>query len=161
NLSMAKPPAPMLSVAGSGRFFERRLTMILHDHVPRKLSRAGLVGVCLLLLFALPSWSAAVATSSNRDVSTIEAAPASVDLAMNLDDDDDDDDDKERKRDKDDDDADDDDDDSDDNDADDEDDDADDDDDRSQAKAKAKSKKSDLDIEVDLSRIQKEIEEKL
>ncbi len=28
-LSLAKPPAPALGVAGSGRFFERRLTMIL------------------------------------------------------------------------------------------------------------------------------------
>ena len=58
-LSLAKPPAPTLGVAGSGRFFERRLTMILHDHVPCRLSPLGLLGACLLVLFALPSWSAA------------------------------------------------------------------------------------------------------
>ena len=58
-LSMARPPAPMLSVAGSGRFFERRLTMILRDHVPCRLTPAGFLGAVFLLLFALPSWSAA------------------------------------------------------------------------------------------------------
>ena len=57
-LSLAKPPAPTLSVTGSGHFFERRLTMILREHVPCRLSPAGLLGACLLLLLALPSWSA-------------------------------------------------------------------------------------------------------
>ena len=37
-LSTAKAPAPALGAAGSGRFFERRLTMILHGHVPCRLS---------------------------------------------------------------------------------------------------------------------------
>ena len=32
--SPSMPPSPTLGVAGSGRFFERRLTLILHDHVP-------------------------------------------------------------------------------------------------------------------------------
>ena len=58
-LSLAKPMAPTLGVAGSGRFFERRLTMILHNNVPRRISPLGLVAACLLVLFALPSWSAA------------------------------------------------------------------------------------------------------
>ena len=57
-LSLARSPAPTLGVAGSGRFFERRLTMILHDHVSCRLSPLGLLGACLLVLFALPSWSA-------------------------------------------------------------------------------------------------------
>jgi beta-lactamase regulating signal transducer with metallopeptidase domain len=58
-MSPAKPMAPTLSVVGSGRFFERRLTMILHDRVPCRLSPLGLAAACLLLLVALPSWSAA------------------------------------------------------------------------------------------------------
>ena len=66
-LSLAKPLAPTLGVAGSGRFFERRLTMILHDHVPCRLSPLGLLGACLLVLFALPSWSAAKLVAVNHE----------------------------------------------------------------------------------------------
>ena len=58
-LSLARPLAPTLGVAGSGRFFERRLTMILHNHVPCRLSPLGLLAACLLVSVALPSWSAA------------------------------------------------------------------------------------------------------
>ncbi len=43
-LSLAKPLAPALSVAGSGRFFERRLTMILHNDVPCRLSPLSFIG---------------------------------------------------------------------------------------------------------------------
>ena len=69
-LSLAKSPAPMLGVASSGRFLERRLTMILHDHVSCRLSPLGLLGACLLVLFALPSWSAAnpVAVTSEGEL---------------------------------------------------------------------------------------------
>ena len=66
-MSQAKPMAPMLGVAGSGRFFERRLTMILHNCVPCRLSPLGLVAACLLLLAALPSWSAAKLVDLNHD----------------------------------------------------------------------------------------------
>jgi beta-lactamase regulating signal transducer with metallopeptidase domain len=55
----ARPPAPALGVTGAGRFFERRLTMILRDHVPCHLSLPGLLGAGLLALVALPAWSAA------------------------------------------------------------------------------------------------------
>src|SRR5262249_61231851 len=58
-LSAARSPAPALGAAGSGRFFERRLTMILHDHVPCRLSLLGFLAACLLVLFALPSWLSA------------------------------------------------------------------------------------------------------
>jgi beta-lactamase regulating signal transducer with metallopeptidase domain len=159
-LSRATSPAPTLGVAGSGRFLERRLTMILHDHVSCRLSPLGLLGACLLVLFALPSWSAAnpVAVSNEGEVisvtiaSTADQAPAGAVM-------DDDDDDADDEMD-DDDDADDDDDDS----ADDEDD-----DDKPSAKAKEKAKKakekkakkSGSDIDIDLSRIEKEIEAKL
>ncbi len=66
-MSLAKPMAPTLSVAGSGRFFERRLTMILNNRVPCRLSSAGLLAACLLLLVALPSWSAATLVARNQD----------------------------------------------------------------------------------------------
>jgi hypothetical protein len=55
-LSLVKPVPPALGIASSGRFFERRLMMILHDYVPCRLSPLGFVGACLLVLFALPSW---------------------------------------------------------------------------------------------------------
>ena len=43
-LSMAKAPAPALGAAGSGRFFERRLTMILHGHASLPALAAGSPG---------------------------------------------------------------------------------------------------------------------
>jgi hypothetical protein len=51
--------APALGVTGSGRLFERRLTMILRDHVPCRLTIPGLFGAGLLVLLALPSWTIA------------------------------------------------------------------------------------------------------
>jgi beta-lactamase regulating signal transducer with metallopeptidase domain len=144
--SMAKPPAPTLSVAGSGRFFERRLTMILRGDVPCRLTPAGLLGAFVLLFCTLPSWSAvpaipdAVMTASLTSVSEVDQAATAAD-----------DDEKVIKKDK-------------DVDSDnDEDGDRDDDDDaaaRAKAKADAKSKKTDLDIDIDLSAIEKQIESK-
>src|SRR5262249_54206922 len=129
-----KSPAPALGVAGAGRFFERRLSMILYDQVPCRLSPFGLLAACLLALFALPSWLAAkpVASDLNGEptsiaiASTVDPAPA----ASIVDDDADDDDEKAVK---------DDDDDADDDDADDDDDD---DEPASRAKAKAEAKKA-------------------
>jgi beta-lactamase regulating signal transducer with metallopeptidase domain len=95
-LSRTVSPAPALGAAGSGRFLERRLTMILHERVPFRLSPLALLAAGLLVLFALPSWSATVvptidpaerpapATLDPPAVSASIAAPA-------LDDDDDDD----------------------------------------------------------------------
>ena len=87
---------PALGAAGSGRFFERRLTMILHDHVPCRLSPLALLVACLLALFALPSWSAAKPAAEAPGAiarwlslrPSIRSPPASI-----VDDDDDDDDD--------------------------------------------------------------------
>jgi beta-lactamase regulating signal transducer with metallopeptidase domain len=167
-LSLATSPAPTLGVAASGRFLERRLTMILHDHVSCRLSPLGLLGACLLVLFALPSWSTAnpVAVNNEGEVVSVTIAStadqASATSVMDDDDDDaDDDDDEDEMDDDDDDDADD--------DGDDEADDDDDDKPAAPAKAKkakakkakektTKAKKSGSDIGVDLSRIEKEIE---
>ncbi len=55
--SRATFAAPALGVAGSGRFFERRLTMILRDHVSCRVSPLTLLAACLLALLALPSWT--------------------------------------------------------------------------------------------------------
>ena len=178
-LSLARPAAPTLGVAGSGRFFERRLTMILYEHVPCRLSPLGLLGACLLVLFALPSWSAAALAPLDREdqLASTSLAPTPVPglAASVVDDDADDDDEKVGKKDKDDDD----DDDADaDDDDDDDDDNADDDDDddkpasrakakaKADAKAKAKAKKAEKaeksrrDIDIDVSRLEKEIESK-
>ncbi|APW59432.1 M56 family metallopeptidase [Paludisphaera borealis] len=59
DLSLAKSPAPALSVAGSGPFFERRLNMILRDQTTCRPSPLALMGVCVLSLAALPSWTLA------------------------------------------------------------------------------------------------------
>jgi beta-lactamase regulating signal transducer with metallopeptidase domain len=139
SMSQAKSMAPMLGVAGSGRFFERRLTMILHNCVPCRLSRLGMVAACLLLLAALPSWSAAKLVELTRDGESVASAAALTladTLAKSVDDDDKDD--KAAKRavdDDDDDDADDDDDD----DADDDDDDDDEQDAAALTRAKARA----------------------
>ena len=62
-LSRSGSPAPALGVAGSGRFLERRLTMILHERVPCRLSPLALLVAALLVLFALPSWSSTLASA--------------------------------------------------------------------------------------------------
>jgi beta-lactamase regulating signal transducer with metallopeptidase domain len=137
-LSLAKPLAPMLSVAGSGRFFERRLTMILHNRVPCRLSPLGLLAASLLLLVALPTWSAARLVDYTRDsdaVAALAALPDAANPVADLDDDDDKND-KSIKRPADDDD----DDDADDDDNDDEDDDDEDDDDDANAAALARAR---------------------
>ncbi|MFI5454748.1 MAG: M56 family metallopeptidase [Isosphaerales bacterium] len=167
-LSLARPPAPTLGVAGSGRFFERRLTMILHDHVPCRLSPLGFLGACLLVLFALPSWSSARPAALDREdqlASTSIASTPDQGSAVSVADDDDE---KVVKKDRDEDKVD-----AADDDADAADDYADDDDDnkpasrakakakaKAEAKAKAKAKKPELDVDIDLSRIEKEIESK-
>jgi len=171
-LSLAKPPAPTLGVTGSGRFFERRLTMILHDHVPCRPSPLSILAACLLALFALPSWSAAQPASPGSEDELASPLVAQTDdqAAASIMDDDDDEKTVSRT-----------DDDDDDDDADDDDDDDDDDQkaavkakrkaDAAKAKADAKAKAkaaaklkgkgSELEIEADLSRIEKEIEAKL
>ena len=64
--SHAGSPAPALGVAGSGRFFERRLTMILRDRVSCRISPLLLMAACLLALLALPSWTLATAERPDR-----------------------------------------------------------------------------------------------
>jgi len=91
SMSQAKLLAPVLGMVGSGRFLERRLTMILHSCVPCRLSTLGLVAACLLLIAALPSWSAAKLVDLNHeDESNLTAAAlAAVDPLPDLADDDD------------------------------------------------------------------------
>ncbi len=163
-LSLARPPAPTLGVNGSGRFFERRLTMILHDHVPCRPSPLSILAACLLALFALPSWSAAQPASPGLDDDLASRLAAQTDDQTTTFIMDDDDDEKTVGR----------------TDDDDDDDDADDDDDdddqksavkakrkadaakaKAKAKAAAKAKAKGSELEADLSRIEKEIEAKL
>ncbi len=157
-LSLARPPAPTLGVTGSGRFFERRLTMILHDHVPCRPSPLSILAACLLALFALPSWSAAQPASPDpADQLALPSVSQTDDQAATSIKDDDDDE-KTVSRTDDDDDA--------------------DDDQKAAVKAKRKAdaakanaeakaaaklraKGSESEIEADLSRIEKEIEAKL
>ena len=78
-LSMARAPAPALGAAGSGRFFERRLTMILHGHVSCRLSPLALLAACLLVLFALPSWSTAKPVASPNGETAVASLVPTVD----------------------------------------------------------------------------------
>ena len=169
SLSPSTPPSPALGVAGSGRFFERRLTLILHDHVPCRLSPLGLLVACLLLLFAVPSWSKAEPASVRDDMlATVSVATATGENSVADDDDADDDADDDKKiarKDKDDDDDEDDADDDDDEDDDDDADNSDDGDDndakaRLKEKAKAKARKSEQELEELGEKIGKEMEAK-
>jgi beta-lactamase regulating signal transducer with metallopeptidase domain len=144
-LSRAVSPAPALGAAGSGRFLERRLTMILREHVPCRLSPSVLLAAVLLVLFAIPSWSAITPAAEPPAVpASALAAPADQGLHASFADDDDDDDDDAA------DDEDDDDDDDDDNDDDDDDDD--DDADRAKLKAEAKAKQDEARAKRDEAR---------
>jgi bla regulator protein BlaR1 len=161
SLSPSKPPSPALGVAGSGRFFERRLTLILHNHVPCRLSPLGLLAACLLLLFAVPSWSKAQLASACEDMlaTASDAATTSELSVMYCVADDEADNDKKivkkEEDDGDDDEADDDDEDDDNNDANDDDDDS-----PSRLKQKAKAKKSEQEVDVDLTALEKELKRK-
>jgi beta-lactamase regulating signal transducer with metallopeptidase domain len=73
-LSQHKSPAPALSVAGSGPFFERRLNMILRDQASCRTSPTALMGVCILSLAALPSWTLATTPSPAAPVVATSAA---------------------------------------------------------------------------------------
>jgi len=59
SLSRSQVPLPTLGIGGAGRLFERRLSMILHDKVPYRVSFPCLLGAGILGLFAAPTWVAA------------------------------------------------------------------------------------------------------
>ena len=157
--SQACSPAPALGITGSGRFFERRLTMILRDRVSCGVSPLILLSAGLLALLALPSWTHATPSAliAPDQKTSVTPAPASSDpSASQIADDEDDDDDG-------------------DDDAMDDDDDADDDDDQKAAEkpkgkaassakkksSKSKAEKKDIDIDLELSGIEKQIESAL
>jgi beta-lactamase regulating signal transducer with metallopeptidase domain len=154
--SQACSPAPALGITGSGRFFERRLTMILRDRVSCGVSPLILLSAGLLALLALPSWthatpSALIAPDQEASVAPAQA-PSGPSTSQVADDEDDEDDD-----------------------AMDADEDEDDDDDQKTAErpkgkaagsakkkpSKPKAEKKDLDIDLDLSGIEKQIESAL
>ncbi|WP_165234089.1 M56 family metallopeptidase [Aquisphaera insulae] len=108
-------PAPALGVAGSGRFLERRLIMVLNAHRDDpsacRIAPVPLAAACLLGLLALPSWSLAkpvvpppaFAAEAERpqppDAAEDDDADADAAIAVAQDDDDDDDDDKDKDKD--------------------------------------------------------------
>ncbi len=59
SLSPTGSPTPALGIAGTGRSFERRLTMILQNRVDRRVSTPGLLAASMLAALALPSWTLA------------------------------------------------------------------------------------------------------
>ncbi len=64
--SRAGSPSPALGVAGSGRFFERRLSMILYERSSCRISPPVLLAAGLLALLALPSWTFATPGAPTR-----------------------------------------------------------------------------------------------
>ena len=79
-LSPIGPPAPALGIIGTGRSFERRLTMILRDRVDRRVSAPGLLAASLLAALALPSWTLADGAAAGDEPVAVEApaVPAPV-----------------------------------------------------------------------------------
>jgi bla regulator protein BlaR1 len=67
-LPLVRNPAPSLGVAGAGRFFERRLTMILTDRVSCRLSAPGLLAAAFMAVLALPSWTQATPTVAPKTI---------------------------------------------------------------------------------------------
>ncbi|HEV3082344.1 MAG TPA: M56 family metallopeptidase [Gemmataceae bacterium] len=57
-VSQTAAPVPALGMNGSARqVFERRLTMIMRDHIPHRMPYAGALAIALLALLAIPGWS--------------------------------------------------------------------------------------------------------
>jgi beta-lactamase regulating signal transducer with metallopeptidase domain len=142
--------APALGVAGSGPFFERRLTMILRDRVSCQISPFFLIAVGLVALLVAPAWThatpAAIIGPAQPSSSNVAASPDKP-PGSEIDDEDDEDGDDEDAVDSDDDDDD-------KNDADES--------DSKKAKSKeSKSKKGDIDLDVDLSGIEDKIKSAL
>ncbi|MHC4404798.1 MAG: M56 family metallopeptidase [Planctomycetota bacterium] len=69
--STAEPIPALEAGAGARRAFERRMTMILRETVPFRVSRSGLMVVAILALLSLPSWHQVAADPSAAP----EAAP--------------------------------------------------------------------------------------
>jgi hypothetical protein len=150
--SRSGSPSPALAVAGSGRFFERRLSMILYERASCRVSPLVLLTVGMLSMIALPSWSFATAGApirSRQDATSDQAVsrPHPPDSQVVRHNDDDDDRDSDAR----------------DNDADDDDEDAkksrdDAEEQEQEEKRKPKAEKEDVDVELDLSDIGKRIE---
>ena len=74
--SQACSPAPALGITGSGRFFERRLTMILRDRISCGVSPLILLTAGLLALLALPSWTHATPSALIAPYQEASVTPA-------------------------------------------------------------------------------------
>jgi len=92
--SLARSPAPSVGVAGSGRDFERRLTMILSDRVSARPSLATMFAAALLAALAVPSWTMAKSAAPESG----SGLPSATVSLTSLTDDDDDDDEKEQAK---------------------------------------------------------------
>ena len=64
--SRARTPLPALGMAGEGRFFEKRLTMILRENVSNRSGLRGLAAAVAVALLGLPTWSAAQDDAPNE-----------------------------------------------------------------------------------------------
>jgi hypothetical protein len=89
SLSPPVSPAPALGVAGTGRFLERRVTMILRDLTPSRAPTSVLLGAAVLSLVAMPCWSPSGAAAPSHAALASIARPTEF-VAVVQDDDDDD-----------------------------------------------------------------------
>ena len=76
SLTPSKAPALVLGVTRAGEFFERRLSMIVREHVPNRLSFPALMGAGLLVLIGLPSWTLADPPADEQAKAQVEKAEA-------------------------------------------------------------------------------------
>jgi beta-lactamase regulating signal transducer with metallopeptidase domain len=84
-LSSAESPSPALGIIGTGRSFERRLTMILRSRVDRRVSAPSLLAGLILATLALPSWTLAQIPAVGEVQVPVVAIPAGSDSTQVLD----------------------------------------------------------------------------
>jgi beta-lactamase regulating signal transducer with metallopeptidase domain len=81
SLAKSKSPSPSLGVAGPGRFFERRLTMILSERASCRLSAWAVFATAALAALALPSWTTAMPVQRDGDTA-IEATTGPLEAGL-------------------------------------------------------------------------------
>lgn len=80
-VSNAALPAPALGIGGAHQAFQRRLTMIMCEHVPCRVSRWALVAIGLAALAIMPGW----ARAQTREIQdTVNAQLDAVRLKQSL-----------------------------------------------------------------------------
>ncbi len=80
--SRTEVPSPALGIGGAGKFFEKRLTMILHEHATLRVSPMAMLAAGLMIIASLPSGILASTDEPRRvEASARAGSPESSELA--------------------------------------------------------------------------------